>query len=107
MTYFDFSGNVVRVGVSDLTLSLTLYCTLLQFSFSVDKGNEVSVHSWTCILFVHRQWNNEQEADLGEGAGSARPPGLAVQKEREQRLPGYQMEEVLVCAEEDGSLLVH
>lgn len=59
------------------------------------------------VFSVLRQWYNEQKTDLGQRARSARPPGLAVQEEREQRLPGYQMEEVLVCAEEDVSLLVH
>lgn len=54
-----------------------------------------------------RQWHDEQEADLGQRAGSVRPPGLAVQEEGEQGLPGHQMEEVLVRAEEDVSLLVH
>lgn len=54
-----------------------------------------------------RQWYNEQETDFSQAAGSARSPGLAVQEERKQRLPGYKVEEILVCAEEDGSLLVH
>lgn len=61
-----------------------------------------------CVSSACRQWyKHEQETDLCERAGSARSPGLAVQEEREQRLPGYEMEEVLVCAEEDVSLLVH
>lgn len=61
-----------------------------------------------CVFSVRRQWyKHEQETDLCERAGSAGSPGLAVQEEREQRLPGYEMEEVLVCAEEDVSLLVH
>lgn len=59
------------------------------------------------VSSVHRQWYNEQETHLGQRAGSSGPPGMAVQEEGEQRLPGYQMEEVLVCAEEDISLLVH
>lgn len=31
---------------------------------------------------------------------------MAVQEKREQRLPGHEVEEVLVCAEEDVALLV-
>lgn len=61
-------------------------------------------------LSVHprlRQWHDEQETHLGQGAGSAGPPGMAVQEEGEQRLPGHQVEEVLVRAEEDVALLVH
>lgn len=53
-----------------------------------------------------RQWYNEQETYLCQRAGSARSPGMALQKERRQRLPGYQVEEVLVCAEKDCSVLV-
>lgn len=41
------------------------------------------------VFSVHRQWYNEQETDLGQRAGSARPPGLAVQEERKQRFSGY------------------
>lgn len=66
------------------------------------------LHSY---IFVNccacRQCYHEQETDLSQTAGSARSPGLAVQEERKQRLPGHEMEEVLVCVEEDGSLLVH
>lgn len=68
-----------------------------------------------CFFFFHpfvrpcvlRQWHDEQETRLGQGAGSAGPPGMAVQEEGEHRLPGYQVEEVLVRAEEDVALLVH
>lgn len=56
---------------------------------------------------VFRQWHDEQETHLGQRAGSAGPPGMAVQEEGEQRLPGDQVEEVLVRAEEDVALLVH
>ena len=61
----------------------------------------------TLVTTAHRQWHDEQKTHLGQRAGSAGPPRLAVQEEEGQRLPEYQMEEVLVCAEEDVSLLVH
>lgn len=59
------------------------------------------------FLSALRQWHDEQETRLGQRAGSTGPPGMAVQKEGDQRLPGYQVEEVLVCAEKDIALLVH
>lgn len=60
-----------------------------------------------CAVVWLRQWYDEQKTDLSQRARPARPPGLAVQEERKQRLSGYEMEEVLVCAEEDCSLLVY
>lgn len=59
------------------------------------------------FVCVHRQWCDEQAAGVSQRAGSARPPGLVVQEEREQRLPGYEMEEVLVRPKEDCIILVH
>lgn len=72
----------------------------------MDKWGEILSVWCLQVSSVHRQWYHEQEARLGQRAGSARPPGMAVQEERKQRLPEYQMEEVLVCAEEDIALLV-
>lgn len=97
------------LGLCNFLLPLTLRLT----SLLCGNKNKAPVrsHAQFFIFFLFlsalRQWHDEQETHLGQRAGSTGLPGMAVQKEGEQRLPGYQVEEVLVCAEKDVALLVH
>lgn len=98
----------VATGLSDFRSCHFLFPLTLLNRFDaplLTEGEEVSVGSFG--FCAHRQWHNEQETDLGQRAGPAGPPGLAVQEEGQQRLLGYQVEEILVRAEEDVALLVH
>lgn len=79
----------------------------LELQTAPTSSLSIYLFSFFFVVFFHRWWYNEQEACVSQRSWSSGPPGLAVQKEGGQRLPGYQMEEVLVCSEENSSVLVH
>lgn len=96
------------MGLFSLIFSTRLVDSQTRASISSNLAarQNFSLQSLNPAFSPCRSWHHEQETHLRQRTGPAGPPGMAVQEKREQRLPGHEVEEVLVRAEEDVVLLV-
>lgn len=79
-----------------------------SFSSNMFESTIIFHHlEWQYVWSVFRNVQNESQESFSERSGPGGFSGLALQKERRERLSGDEMEEVLVCVEENLSVLVH